>query len=70
MAGKVTAAVKIGPKQTEVREFDLPEVPIDGGLLKVEAAGICGSDVRSYPRASRNGAHIMGHENIGDDSVR
>jgi len=65
MAGKVSAAVKIGPRQTELREFDLPDVPVDGGLLKVEAAGICGSDVRSYPRPVRNGPHIMGHENIG-----
>jgi threonine dehydrogenase-like Zn-dependent dehydrogenase len=65
MAGKVAAAVKIGPRQTELREFDLPDVPVDGGLLKVEAAGICGSDVRSYPRPVRNGPHIMGHENIG-----
>ena len=65
MPDKVVAAVKIAAKQTEVREFDLPDVPPDGGLLKVEAAGICGSDVRSYPRAIRNGPHIMGHENIG-----
>ena len=28
MAGKVSAAVKIGPRQTELREFDLPDVPV------------------------------------------
>lgn len=65
MGQKVTAAVKIGPKHTEVREFDLPDIPADGGLLKVEAAGICGTDVRTYPTPSRGGPLIMGHENVG-----
>lgn len=66
MAEQVSAAVKIGPRQTELDEFPMPEIPDDAGLLKVEAAGICGSDVNSYPRESRNGGpHIMGHENVG-----
>lgn len=65
MADKVIAAVKSGPKQTEVREFSLPDIPVDGGLLKMEAGGICGSDVQSYPRPPRSGPHIMGHENVG-----
>src|SRR5581483_2682411 len=64
MADKVLAAVKIGPKQTELRELELPDIPPEAGLLKVEAAGICGSDVMSYPREDR-GHLIMGHENVG-----
>jgi threonine dehydrogenase-like Zn-dependent dehydrogenase len=65
MAEKILAAVKIGAKQTEAREFALPDIPPDAGLLRVEAAGICGSDVNSYPRPIRRGPHIMGHENVG-----
>jgi len=65
MAEKVIAAVKVGAQQTELREFTLPDVPEDAGLLKVEAAGICGSDVNSYPRPLKTSAHIMGHENVG-----
>lgn len=66
MAESVLAAVKTGPKQTELREFGWPEIGDDAGLLRVEAAGVCGSDVRSYPRPLREGpGTIMGHENVG-----
>jgi threonine dehydrogenase-like Zn-dependent dehydrogenase len=64
MAESTLAAVKIGPKQTELREVPIPDIPTEAALLKVEAAGICGSDVGSYPRQDR-GPLIMGHENVG-----
>ncbi len=64
MAEPVLAAVKIGVQQTEIRELPLPEIPPDAGLLRVEAAGVCGSDVGSYARRSAD-PYILGHENVG-----
>ena len=40
MAEKVLVAAKIAPGETELREFELPEIPVDAALLKVEAAGV------------------------------
>lgn len=64
MPEKSLAAVLVAPKQFEIREFDLPEVPDDGGLLKIEACGICGSDIHGSERL-REGPKILGHENVG-----
>ena len=44
----VQAAVRTGPSRTEIQEFPMPEVPADGALLKMEVAGICGTDVKLY----------------------
>ena len=35
MENKLKAAVKVGRQQTEIREFPMPEVPPDAGLLKI-----------------------------------
>ena len=53
VAGKTLAAVKVGPSTTEIRELDLPEIPSDAALLKVEVAGVCGTDVTQYPKPLR-----------------
>jgi threonine dehydrogenase-like Zn-dependent dehydrogenase len=61
----VLAAVRVAPSRTEIREFPMPEIPRDGALLKMEVAGICGTDVRLYREPPSGAPVIMGHENIG-----
>jgi threonine dehydrogenase-like Zn-dependent dehydrogenase len=65
MAEQVLAAVRTGPGTTEFREFPMPDIPEDGALLKVEVAGICGTDVKMYAKPVVVAPVIMGHENVG-----
>lgn len=65
MAEQVLAAVRTAPGTTELREFPMPDVPDDGALLKVEVAGICGTDVKMYAKPPFADPVIMGHENVG-----
>ena len=62
---KVLAAAKVGPSQIELRDFPMPEVPDDSALLKMEVAGICGTDVKMFKQPLKGAPVIMGHENIG-----
>ena len=65
MAEQVLAAVRTGPGRTELRELPVPDVPDDAALLKVEVAGICGTDVKMYAKPPFADPVIMGHENVG-----
>jgi threonine dehydrogenase-like Zn-dependent dehydrogenase len=64
MPERSLAAVLVEPNVFELRQFDLPEVTDDGALLKVEACGICGSDLEGA-RKLPDGPKILGHENVG-----
>lgn len=65
MTETVLAAVRTGASQMELREYPMPDIPDDGALLKVEVAGICGTDVKFYSKPPITDPVIMGHENIG-----
>ncbi len=63
------AMVLEAPGRMVLREFPLPQIGSEEGLLRVEMAGVCGSDVGMYRgkagRVSRPYPIIMGHEIIG-----
>jgi threonine dehydrogenase-like Zn-dependent dehydrogenase len=62
----IRAAVSYEVRRTEVRELPFPDIPPDGGLLKVELTGVCGSDwpyYLNYPKSK--GPLILGHETVG-----
>ena len=65
MAERVQAAVRTGPGRTEFRDYPMPEIAADSALLRMEVAGICGTDVRLYRQPPSSAPVIMGHENIG-----
>ena len=62
------AAVWTGPGAFEVREFPVPEVGDDDGLLRVEACGLCGTDLAQAQGSFAGGESrpmILGHEILG-----
>lgn len=48
MSTRITAAIQVGPRRIELTEFDRPAISADDALLRVEACGICGTDVEQY----------------------
>src|SRR5258706_7833695 len=67
MATSSRGATLLGPDKLEIREYPIPDIPADGGLVKVEMGGVCGSDVK-YLHGGKNGLPyplILGHEILG-----
>lgn len=66
MTDEVLAAVRTGPGRTELRSFPVPEIGDDEALVRMEVAGICGTDVKMYRAPRIAEPVIMGHENVGE----
>ena len=61
------SAFLVGPKTIELREVPVPDAPLDGLVLKMEACGVCGSDLRRWQEGPPAGAShlVQGHELAG-----
>jgi threonine dehydrogenase-like Zn-dependent dehydrogenase len=60
------AMVQTAPRQLEPRDLPIPEIGHDTALLRIEACGICGSDVEQYAGDLRTPMPaIPGHEPLG-----
>lgn len=63
---KTRAIVQTGPRKLELRQLDVPEIDDDRALLRLEACGICGSDVEQYTGTiAVRWPLIPGHEPLG-----
>jgi threonine dehydrogenase-like Zn-dependent dehydrogenase len=66
MAKTTRAIVQTGTRQLELRELPIPDIDDDSGLLRLEACGICGSDVEQYTGTIPVRMPLIpGHEPLG-----
>jgi threonine dehydrogenase-like Zn-dependent dehydrogenase len=63
------AAVQVGDRKYEVQQFEIPHAGPDDAVMRVEACGLCGSDVDQYDgKLNAMGLRfpvIPGHEPVG-----
>jgi len=64
MSLDMKAAVFRGPEDIDIETVKRPTIDEDSIIVKVEACGICGSDIRNYHKGLRHGvkSQVMGHE--------
>src|SRR6185436_18658587 len=48
MAGTSRGATLLGPDKSEIREYSTHYIASDGGLVKIEMGGVCGSDFKYF----------------------
>lgn len=69
MSQMATALVQTGPRALVTEQFPLPNLTEGSALLRVEACGMCGSDLEYYEGVEViNATHyprILGHEFVG-----
>jgi len=75
LAENVLAMVRTAPSKMELREFPVPMIADDAALMKVEVAGICGTDVKTLSAPTDNspgdhGPRKCRHDRQGWQRVR
>jgi alcohol dehydrogenase len=63
---KTKVAILTGPRRIEIDEYRIPDIGEDDALLRVEQAGLCGTDYKLYSGGlGRKFPIIPGHEILG-----
>ena len=75
MDEKAYAAVLTKPRHFDIREVAIPEIGPDEGLLRMEAAGLCGTDYEQFDGHFEGTVYgtvpmTPGHEILGWNRVR
>ena len=81
MSGTAIAAVLTKPETFEIREMPIPDTGAEDGILRIEAGGLCGTDVEQFHGhlggTGRDvmpiipGHELMGHvESLGAEAAR
>jgi len=66
MAERCRAATLTQPEKIEIREYPIPDISPDGGLVAVERGGVCGTDVKYFHgKLQLPLPVILGHEILG-----
>jgi threonine dehydrogenase-like Zn-dependent dehydrogenase len=69
MTTRATAAVLEKPRDLQLREFPIPQIGLEDGILRVEACGLCGTDYEQWQGHLHDWGGglpiIPGHEVIG-----
>ena len=66
MPERYRAVVQKGPGEFEIERFDRPAIGPDEGLLRLEACGLCGTDLETWKGGmSLRYPVIPGHEPVG-----
>ena len=67
IGGSTRVMVLEGPRQMAARDLPIPDIGPDEGLLRVEMAGVCGTDVKYWSGALPVPYPvILGHEILGE----
>ena len=62
----IKAALLTQKQVLQVCEIPEPDIPVDGLILKVDACGVCGSDLRRWKEGPDGAPIIPGHEIAGE----
>lgn len=70
MAEMMNAALMYGPGDIRVEQMPKPTCPPGGFVLRVDAVGLCGSDIRNLTTDSRKGDYPFIYGHFGATSVQ